>query len=72
MHGSTAGVCIGQLPAGDHTFDVQYRTPAAGVSNYPGGNDWNGRALNVAVLSCEAAAPSKAVKLVAGGAQAAP
>lgn len=45
------GPQVAKLKAGDHSFDVKYRTPAAGIVN--GGGDWTTRALNVAVISCD-------------------
>ena len=50
-HCGLCGPQVAKLKAGDHSFDVKYRTPAAGIVN--GGGDWTTRALNVAVISCD-------------------
>ncbi len=41
-----------ELPAGEHTIKVQYRTPAGGVNN-PAGNDYHNRFLQVMVLGAQ-------------------
>ncbi len=49
---STNDYWMTELPAGEHTIKVQYRTPAGGT-NDPVGNDYHNRILQVMVLGAQ-------------------
>jgi hypothetical protein len=49
---SNSGHWMTELPAGEHTIKVQYRTPAGGTNN-PAGTDYQTRVLQVMVLGAQ-------------------